>query len=102
MNKSPARLYGMQIHVGSATGTKIGIITDSKRPYITMSRQVYDFLMIAGGKEHGWSSDEIDDQLTRPRDDLFKSLANQKFYFRLIDIVRNLRTNMLLSVSKIS
>ena len=87
MNKPSVKFYGLPIHVGSETGTKIRIITDSKQPYIAMSRQIYDFLMIAGGKEHGWSSDKIDSHLTRPRDDLFKSLANQEVYLKLLNVV---------------
>lgn len=101
MQKPPARLYGMPIHVGSETGTKICIITDSKQPHITMSRQIYDFLMIAAGKENGWSSDEIDDQLTRPRDDLFKSLANQEFYIELRKRVMDLKRDVLLNTGRV-
>lgn len=101
MTKPPAKLYGMPIHVGSETGTKISIVTDSKQSYITMSRQIYDFLMIAGGKEGGWSSDEIDHQLTRPRDDLFKSLANQEFYIELKKRVMDLKRQVLLNTGRV-
>jgi len=96
VRKPTARIYGMPIHVGSETGTKIDIIADSKQPYVIMSRQIHDFLMIAAGKEYGWSSDEIDYQLTCPRDNLFKSLANQEFYCKLKKIVMVLKQEYLL------
>lgn len=100
MQKPTTKLYGMPIHVGSETGTKIDIITDSKEPYLIVSQQIYDLLVIAGGKEFGWSSDEIDEQLTRPRDDLFKSLANQEFFIELKKRVRILKQERLMNFNK--
>jgi len=91
MHNTTTRLYGLDIHVGSRLGTKISVIYRPEPPYILMDQDLYDLLIISVAKEEGFADDWIDDQLTRPRDDLFKSLANHEFYMKLLGIVHDLR-----------
>lgn len=96
MHNTTTKLYGLLIWVTSDLGTRICVT----RKYIAMDQDIYDLLMIAAGKEYGWSSDEIDDQLTRPRDGLFKSLANQEFYVELKKKVMDLKRDALFNTKR--
>ncbi len=89
MHNTTTKLYGLPIYVGSCLGTQISVT----HKYITMDQDIYDLFIIAVAEVEGFSSYWIDNQLTRPRDDLFKSLANKEFYLKLIGIVYDLKKN---------
>lgn len=53
------------------------------------------FFIIAVAERMELDDDWVNSQLTHPRDDLFRSLANETFYFELLSTIRKLKTNLL-------